>query len=247
MDCRAFGAVAILLTGCSTDHKGRDTGIGADCEPLLGTHSNPDYGFHEGNLTCEEAPSERVFNVDLAAFEAELGFEADDVLTDISSALHSWSSVGVNIKLRLGETDFEVDPTPTTPDFLLGLGAYSGSKHDLYDDGSTSFARAFTWTRNGYFVDCDIMVWGSVFVGDGEEEDAETRTTEWAVNRVPGDTEIDFRTVILHELGHCIGLGDQVAPSLTESVMWHVLGPGQQRPDPDSSDVEAIMSLYGEE
>jgi hypothetical protein len=66
-------------------------------------------------------------------------------------------------------------------------------------------------------------------------------TLPWSTASVTPGNKFDLQTVMLHELGHAMGLDH----SSDGTVMQPFLGPGTQLRTPTADDIAAVQSLYG--
>ncbi|WCJ20891.1 Metalloendoproteinase 3-MMP [Euphorbia peplus] len=66
---------------------------------------------------------------------------------------------------------------------------------------------------------------------DGEES--------WSTN--PDDTQMDLQSVVLHELGHVLGLGHSRDP---EAIMYSGIAPGTIKRELTQDDIDGIQALY---
>lgn len=63
----------------------------------------------------------------------------------------------------------------------------------------------------------------------------------------PGGGQYDFQSLMTHNFGHAIGLGNAIVPTQTPSVMEHALPTGVMRRVLSGLDMTAAMELYGPE
>lgn len=98
------------------------------------------------------------------------------------------------------------------------------------DDTPDYVGQATTWTSSGAIVtECDINL-NSYY--------------SWANGAQSGC--YDVYTVILHEMGHTIGLGDQRSSSLSynTSVMWYQAQENTTNRTPKTADYNAVDDIY---
>lgn len=94
--------------------------------------------------------------------------------------------------------------------------------------GSGSLAVTTTWTRDGTTMETDVVL---------------NSNANWDVYSGPWRSgTADFRRVMLHELGHVLGLGHEED---VPSVMTGVIAPGNLNEAPEQDDLDGVAALYG--
>ncbi len=68
----------------------------------------------------------------------------------------------------------------------------------------------------------------------------------WSVADTPNPDEFDLQSVILHELGHWLSLGDLYSDGNRDEVMYYAFAPGEVRRELGIKDKEGIIAIYGD-
>ncbi len=98
----------------------------------------------------------------------------------------------------------------------------------LNGGGLTSAARPLTF--GGYVYQCDIYLNAVDF--------------RWSTLATTPADAMDLRSVLMHELGHCLGLGNTYDVDSSNAVMYAVLRPGESRRFVAAYDRTALCRFY---
>ena len=189
------------------------SGLGTDYTLMGGQWDNSkpiSFSFAPDGVSWDQGTN----NVN-ASLDAEFGGTAWQAL--VARALQTWAaSANINFT-QASDGPFSFN----TAGINEGDSSFGDIRIGGYNFGTTStIARTYGPPPNGQ-------------TGAG---DVELNT---GFNLAPG-SHYDFQTVILHELGHSLGLGESPQPS---SVMYHYYYGPHQALSP--YDIEGIQSLYG--
>jgi Matrixin len=218
----------LLALGC------RDTKGASDCGVPSAGHSEANYVFVDSNFSCEEEGAILTpFDLDADSFFDGATLAQADVVTDFELIATDWSSTGAELVVNVGDTDL-----PT------GVRANDGDHHvfmvddnDGIDDGTNSIALTSRWGgEDGETDDCDIRFFTT-------RDDSSVRS--WVADDTPGSSQYDLAYILGHEMGHCVGLGDQEAPELSGSLMFGSYTQGTNYSGPHVDDEEGAILIYG--
>lgn len=145
-------------------------------------------------------------------------------------AMRRWESVGGQ-KLRLAYTGaFATGPTVTCTDRDRdGFHTVSFNRLSGHLLGTTCvFFAVAPGTQVRRILEFDLEL---------------TTEVPWSISDTTDPGTFDLPTVMLHEMGHAIGLGHSPAAG---SVMQEALAPGTQFRVPSADDQEGLLSLYAD-
>jgi hypothetical protein len=156
-----------------------------------------------------------------------LGLSRAGAETSVNAAWNTWNLVTCSgVKVRSSGFTSNVSPFDvfsTTPVFVL-----SQSDPD-FDNTISRFVGAVTIPKAyaGVLENCDIFVNGA--------------TQTWSNNPVTPIDRLDLETVMLHEAGHCLGLG-HFGSSI--NVMRGDISPGEQKRAFGENETDALCQQY---
>lgn len=217
-----------MLAGCRT--------LKVGCPESSGPGPRSDYVFDDANFSCQEDPVEPEFDLDAQSFNVVAGLDEDDVRTQFGNMLSHWNDVDADFVLREGDlsiTDGALDEADGESEMLLFP---AGSP-----DGDDAIATAFTWpSGSDEASSCDVIFWSV---------DLDGVAFNYVADGSPSSSEYDLEWIMTHEMGHCLGLGDQI-PAIqdtngVDSMMNGVYDAGTACSAISADDVEALVFLYG--
>lgn len=139
----------------------------------------------------------------------------------IAAAANVWNAAGANWKFTGGA------PTTRTPD-LCGGGA---------SDGSNTIGWVPSLPGSTLAITCTLFPHGVAVESDMQFD----VTRKWTESEV--GAQVDFFSVVLHELGHIVGLKHS---EVAKAVMYGSYHPGDIRRKLDIDDRAGLYRLYGE-
>ncbi len=152
--------------------------------------------------------------------------DADMLWDSLLLAADAWRHIGGAPSVRL------VAGGPETPDPNDGLSSVHVLQEwptDLYGDRLAVTVSTYE-PASGELIDTDVLINGSKVFSILDEA-------------APARDRFDLPSVLTHELGHVLGLGESNVP---EATMWPLLTPGQVSARTlEIDDEEGIVALYG--
>lgn len=139
----------------------------------------------------------------------------------ITGAADTWNAVGVGPVFVYGaDTPSNADPR------------YDGHNQIIFEPrgtGAFAISTVVYVNANGEVVEMDIRV--------------NTTAYNWSAGDTPGDTEVDFRSAMTHELGHGLSLRHS---NNIHAVMYSYLPNGQIKTELDPEDIAQLKGKYAE-
>lgn len=223
-----------LALGCREDKEL------VNCAGHDGDHSDEGYKWTDSNYRCEDPNAiETPFDLDSDSFFDFASLSTGGVISDFETTASDWSTTGAQLEVQVGDTDFADGAYVEDGDNEV----FMADGPSPIDDGLSILALTRRWSivgglDDGLTYDCDIAFF---------TEDADSNTFDWVADDGASIDQVQLLNVMVHEMGHCVGLGDQDAPTLSDSVMFHsyTLGSVYVGAIP-ADDVEAAIMIYGE-
>jgi len=185
------------------------------------------YTFLGFTWSYQATPIDRPFSLNLDSFQI-MAVPPQDVEAAFVSALDTWSlgaaNDGINLQLAYGGTTTSTLSADIWADDELVTQAVP------YLPGPTLAVTA--WFATTRIEDCDTLVAGSNALGPNSWE---------ADPAGPSPSGFDLESVLLHELGHCLGLNH----SALNTVMYETLSRGDMVRVPAADDLAGLEVLYG--
>lgn len=175
----------------------------------------------------QASPVSEPFEFNLESFPALFGGATDaEIEGAYLAAMNRWTfDAGADVAFVYGGL--------TANTSWSNDGQNIASYDALAAGGTLAFAQ--TWISSGDIIDCDIELYGTNAFG----------AMPWSVDpggAVPG--EYDFELTVIHELGHCLGLGHSLD---SDAVMYGVQnsGTGEAERELDADDQAGVQAIYG--
>lgn len=209
---------ALLLVGCRVP----EGGLAEDCdlprpEPPA---EYPRFVLGDASFAWEAAPAEHSINIDVGSFLLHSASMAEEeVVGGLTAALAYWNAAGANVTLEMGDTALDccTSATDTACDRMC-------TEADDYmdirvEDARGAGAAVQSGSENGPCkLTCDVT-----FYTIGRDD----AHIEWVYRAVTDDDSTDgsyqkpFYDTLVHELAHCLGIGDNVDAAYECSVSYH--------------------------
>ena len=232
-----------FLIGCTPTGDKFDTDMDTAAEIVVGCPDggstwtgDPLYHFEEHNWTCVSPRIAPDFDVDLDSFDSQ-GYSTTGVEQEITDVFALWNGVGADISVAIGSTNLtglEADGQDGANVIFMDPG------NEVGDTGSGDvLAEALSWPSSGGSAEnCDITIF---------DEGDDGSTQHFVFNGLAIINEFDATWLILHESGHCLGLGhnDITSGLFKQSVMFSGLGAGENFVAMFALDEEGLLFLYG--
>jgi hypothetical protein len=211
------------------------------CTEEYGSLPTPTYIFLSHNYSCETDPIEDEFTVDasdilskMTEYPASVSTNSN-ILNDLDEAIAAWVDSGAAWKMDYtqGIMSNEDAPTLDTANQIDMLDDV-----DPYPDGDVAIAYTFTQDSNGDGItdNCDIILYTEKETGG---------TFVWSIDDTPDPSEIDLAYILAHEIGHCVGIGDQNASDTAADLMYGSYPSSTDFTGLATNDEEAILYIYG--
>ncbi|MBM4367374.1 MAG: matrixin family metalloprotease [Deltaproteobacteria bacterium] len=205
---------------------------------------DPSYCFIVTNPNCQVDPVDEMDGGGFAILgksftgTPDADIDAEEWVSDaFDAARTTWNDAGANVYLRPGELVEEEDVDQTAVNWLE-------MADDYYHSNDSALAAA-TMEYNSLEPEtgahgCTITVYAMIA---DPSNDGIIGYTNWDFTDDEdkmGAEEFSMQSLLLHELGHCLGLGDNDLP---DSVMW-ILPPGTTL-SISLDDSQALDFIYG--
>lgn len=230
-------SLAMLATGLALMACRQKSPIDAGlCGEVTGGITNEFYEFSDRNFSCQTDPIETAFDIDTDSFLAIAGLTKVAVMNDLTEAMAAWNATGPDLNLSIGNDDAAGDIDRDDEDFNILM--YDGAKTEYYPDATASAATTILTGPAGYepiAADCDVVFWS----------DSASGPYDYVADATPTSTQVDVAYIFAHELGHCVGIADQDAPSTAADIMYWAYTLGTDFSGLSADETEAALFLYG--
>ncbi len=189
---------------------------------------HPEFELQFASHACEDNPVEPTYVVDRSTIVSSLTLTASSNATvagvdvDVSQAVGAWNATGAIMQLTTSAGSVASPWSTTSGEF----GATAVASHDGILDGDEALARAYSIDDgfDGTVDACTIVVFAK-----SEKDGSEY---QWVVDGVAANNnEYDLALTLVHEFGHCLGLGHAESTSLSREVMYPSQVDGDQGGD----------------
>lgn len=211
------------------------------CTAEYGQVGASNYIFKSHNYSCENYPIEDAFKVDASDIVSKMSTTGGsptttEIFNDVDEAVSGWLAADAAWDLNpvSAAAGNESDPLSNGYnqfDIVDGV--------DPYVDGDNALAYTFSTDSDGDGTtdQCDIIFYTT--------RETDNSTITWSVDAAPVANEADFAYVIAHEIGHCVGIGDQTDGSTAGDLMYASYSNGTDFVSLSTHDEEAILWIYG--
>lgn len=245
--CRhAFVVLAVLGASGCTDVVATKPAK-AECDPTpADPPPNEDFDYLVANFSCDTDAIDTSFTIFSSSFASATSGGAALGSTAVTSAFEDaaewWSVAGADVEIShsVGTTGSGViDGFNNRFDVFM----ISGDKPVIFG-GSTAMASTYRWHAGGEVLDCDIRFYEEVGL---EIESISTSVIPWVASGTVNNSQVSLTLMMAHELGHCLGLGDQRVAELQDDVMFAERALGDDLASGVTLDsLAALLYLYGE-
>lgn len=227
--------VAMGLSGCIGDDKG--TGLGTygggspDCltatQATAGWSGDPDYQFEDYNFSCQGNPTSEEFYVISDTFNSGAGLSKASVMQDVADLQALWDNAAPGLTLSNAECNV-LCTLGVDNDSVLAMAAATAPVI-----GEMGFAVRHRYSSGS--VSCDITLYTNENNG---------ALIPWSTGATPSSTEYSIRMVLMHEIGHCLGMEHPRNGSTLGTIM-EVTPAGTAAPlTLDNDDAQAAAFVY---
>ena len=232
---RANCMLAIVgLSGCPGDEKG--TALGThnggppDCltanQSVAGWTGSSQYQFLSYNFSCQGNPTSEEFYLVSNSFNSGAGLSAAAIVQDMATQMQLWDAAAPGITLTSSTCNLTCTNGPDDDSVVLMLAQTAGQAGTLAVANRTRFSDDS--------VSCDITLYTHEFTG---------LVIPWSTGAIPSATGYSTKLVLMHEIGHCLGMEHPASPTLN-SIM-EVSPAGTSAPSVlDADDAQAAAFVY---
>ncbi len=213
----------------------------AACTAEYGQVNASNYIFKSHNYSCEDDPIEDAFKVDASDIASKLSTAGGaptttEIFNDVDEAISGWLAADAAWDLNYvsASAGDEADPLSN------GYNQFDiVDDVDPYPDGDNALAYTSSTDSDGDGTtdQCDIIFYTT--------RETDNSTITWSVDATPAGNEADLAYVLAHEMGHCIGIGDQTDGSTAGDLMYASYSFGTDFVSIATHDEEAILWIYG--
>ena len=174
--------------------------------------------------TWQPTPIDNPWELNVTSFPGSVGPQTE-IEDGFTSAMDTWTVQGAS-------PIFSYTYGGTTTQYSWVYDGDMIAEYNATGPGSALAVNQSIIVGNN-ILECDIRVYGSNGLG----------TIDWNTDPAgPAWNEIDYERVLVHELGHCLGLDHSGSGA---AIMYFATSPGNGIRDLNPDDVSGFQAIYG--